>query len=159
MIRYSLLFLFLFTNVSIAEELSLPVAKNFFIDSQKVWKQKTPILIMFSIPDCPYCEKIKEDVIGPMAKMKEYQDKVIIRNVNAQSFDDLTNFYNEEVTHNEFAFKYAVNFFPTVILVDNYGASLGKIIGVSSEEYYWTDLDDMIEKSTKKLDKQMSAAL
>lgn len=159
MIRYSLLFLFLFTNVSIAEELSLPVAKNFFIDSQKVWKQKTPILIMFSIPDCPYCEKIKEDVIGPMAKIKEYQDKVIIRNVNAQSFDDLTNFYNEEVTHNEFAFKYAVKFFPTVILVDNYGASLGKIIGVSSEEYYWTDLDDMIEKSTKKLDKRMSAAL
>jgi len=159
MIRYSLLFLFLFVNVSIAEELSLPIAKNFFIDSQKVWKQKTPILIMFSIPDCAYCEKIKEDVIGPMAKMKEYQDKVIIRNVNAQSFNDLTNFYNEEVTHNEFAFKYAVNFFPTVILVDNYGSSLGKITGVSSEEYYWTDLDDMIKKSTKKLDNRMSAAL
>ena len=159
MIRYSLVFLFLFANVSIAEEFSLPVAKNFFIDSQKVWKQKTPILIMFSTPDCSYCEKIKEDVIGPMAKMKEYQDKVIIRNVNAQSFDNLTNFYNEEVTHNEFSFNYAVNFFPTVILVDNYGSSLGKIIGISSEEYYWTDLDDMIKKSTKKLDNRMSAAL
>jgi len=158
MIKYVLLLL-LFSNVSIAEELTLPVAKNFLVDAQKVWKQKIPILIMFSIPDCPYCEKIKEDVISPMAEMKEYQKKIIIRHINAQSFDEFNNFYNEEITHNEFAFKYAINFFPTVVLVDNYGSTLGKIIGVPSEELYWTDLDEVIEKSTKKLHQRMSATL
>ena len=159
MIRYGLLFLLLFTHVSIAEELTLPVAKDFLMDSQKVWKQKIPILIMFSIPDCSYCEKIKEDVLSPMATMDEYNKKIIIRHIDAQSFDELNNFYNEEITHNEFAFKYAVNFFPTVILVDNYGSTLGKIIGVPSEELYWIDLDEMIEKSTKKLHQRMSATL
>jgi thioredoxin-related protein len=159
MIRYGLLFLLLFSNVSAAEELTLPVAKDFLMDSQKVWKQKTPILIMFSIPDCGYCKKIKEDVLSPMAEMPEYQKKIIIRHIDAQSFDEINNFYNEEVSHNEFAFKYAVNFFPTVILVDNYGATLGKIVGVPSEEYYWTDLDEVIEKSTKKLHQRMNAEL
>ncbi|SFV83944.1 hypothetical protein MNB_SUP05-9-717 [hydrothermal vent metagenome] len=159
MIRYGLLFLLLFSNVSAAEELTLPVAKDFLMDSQKVWKQKTPILIMFSIPDCGYCKKIKEDVLSPMAKMPEYQKKIIIRHIDVQSFDEINNFYNEEVSHNDFAFKYAVNFFPTVILVDNYGATLGKIVGVPSEEYYWTDLDEVIEKSTKKLHQRMNAEL
>jgi len=136
--RYSLLLLLLFTHVSIAEELTLPSAKDFLMDSQKVWEQKIPILIMFSIPNCSYCEKIKEDVLSPMATMDEY---------------------NEKITHNDFAFKYAINFFPTVILVDNYGSTLGKIIGVPSEELYWTELDEMIEKSTKKLHQRMSATL
>jgi hypothetical protein len=45
------------------------------------------------------------------------------------------------------------------MLVDNYGSILGKITGVPSEEYYWTDLDEVIEKSTKKLHKRMSAEL
>ncbi len=159
MIRYGLLLLLLFSNFSAAEELTLPVAKDFLMDSQKVWKQKTPILIMFSIPDCGYCKKIKEDVLSPMAEMPEYQKKIIIRHIDAQSFDEINNFYNEEVSHNEFAFKYAVNFFPTVILVDNYGATLGKIVGVPSDEYYWTDLDEVIEKSIKKLHQRMNAEL
>ncbi|MBT4000955.1 MAG: hypothetical protein HOF09_02595, partial [Candidatus Thioglobus sp.] len=50
-----------------------------------------------------------------MADLEEYQDKVIIRHINANSFDEINDFYNETVSHNEFAFKYAVNFFPTVM--------------------------------------------
>jgi len=159
MIRYGLLFLLLFTNVSIAEELTLPVAKDFLMDSQKVWKQKTPILIMFSIPGCGYCKKIKEDILSPMAQMEEYNDKIIIRHVDASSFDEINNFYNEAVSHNEFSFARAINFFPTVVLVDNYGSTLGKIVGVPNEEMYWTDLDEAIEKSTKKLHQRMKAEL
>jgi hypothetical protein len=66
----------LFTNVSIAEELTLPAAKDFLMDAQKVWKQKIPILIMFSIPGCGYCKIIKEDVLSPMATMDEYNKKL-----------------------------------------------------------------------------------
>ncbi len=159
MIKFYLLFLMVLTNFVYANELTLPVAKDFFMDSQKVWKKKAPILIMFSIPDCGYCKKIKEEVLSPMAEMNEYNEKITIRHINAESFDEINNFYNEEVSHNEFAFKYAVNFFPTVILVDNYGSPLERIIGVPSEEYYWTDLDEVIEKSTKKLHKRMDADL
>jgi len=147
------------SNFALAQELNLPPAKSFFLDSQQVWKKKIPILIMFSIPDCGFCKKIKEDVIGPMADLEEYKDKIIIRHINTDSFDEINNFYNEEVSHNEFSFKYAVNFFPTVILVDNYGATLGKILGVANEDYYWTDLDELIDKSTDKLRKQMKATL
>lgn len=159
MFRFYLLILVFLSNLAWADGATLPPAKNFFLDSQQVWKKKIPILIMFSIPDCGFCQKIKEDVIGPMAELEEYKDKIIIRHINANSFDEVNNFYNEEVSHNELAFKYAVNFFPTVLLVDNYGTTLDKILGVTNEDYYWTDLDQAIDQSTEKLRKQLNAAL
>lgn len=151
MIKFYLLFLMVFTNFAIAYELTLPVAKNFFTDSQKAWENQTPILIMFSIPNCEYCEKVKEDVIGPMADMDEYRQKIIIRHINANSFDEINNFYNEKVSHNEFAFQRGINFFPTVLLVDQYGIPLEKMIGALGEDYYWTDLDKLIISATDKI--------
>ena len=159
MFRFYLLVAVFLSNFAIAQELNLPGAKNFFLDSQQVWKKKIPILIMFSIPDCGYCKKVKENTIGPMADLEEYQDKVIIRHINANSFDEINDFYNETVSHNEFSFKYAVNFFPTVMLVDNYGVVLEKVLGVTNEDYYWTDLDKLIDSSTLKINKQLSAKL
>ncbi len=159
MFRFYLLIVAFVSSFAMADELTLPPAKNFFMDSQQVWKKKIPILIMFSIPDCGFCKKVKEDVIGPMAELEEYKDKVIIRHINANSFDEINNFYNEEVSHNEFAFKYAINFFPTVMLVDNYGVVLNKTLGVANEDYYWTDLDESIDKATIKLRKNMGATL
>ena len=159
MFRFYLLVAVFLSNFAFAQELTLPPAKNFFTDSQKVWKKQTPILIMFSIPDCGFCKKIKEDVISPMAEMKEYQDKIIIRHINANSFDEINNFYNEEISHNEFSFQNAINFFPTVLLVDQYGVTLEKMIGVTNEDYYWTDLDDLIISATSKLTNKMKAKL
>ncbi|MGY8895715.1 MAG: thioredoxin family protein [Gammaproteobacteria bacterium] len=159
MFRFYLLITVFLSNFAFAQELNLPGAKNFFLDSQQVWKKKIPILIMFSVPGCGYCKIVKEDTIGPMADLKEYDDKVIIRHVNANSFNEINDFYNETISHNELAFKYAVNFFPTVMLVDNYGVVLEKVLGITNEEYYWTDLDKLIDKSIIKINKQLSAKL
>ena len=151
MIKFYLLCLLAFTNIIYAQTLILPAAKDFFADAQKVQQNKTPILIMFSVADCPYCEKVKEDIIGPMAQIDEHQQRVIIRHIDADSFAEINNFYNEKVSQNKFAAQYAVDFFPTIILVDNYGAILAKMIGVSSEEFYWAELDKLIKKSSNKL--------
>ena len=159
MFRFYLLVFAFLSNFAIAEELTLPTAKDFFADSQQARKNKTPILIMFSIPDCGYCKKVKEEVLSPMAEMNEYKEKVIIRHINANSFEEVNDFYNSDVSHNEFSFKYAVNFFPTVMLVDNYGVVLEKVLGVTNEDYYWTDLDTLIDESTSKLKKQLTAKL
>ncbi|CAC9598388.1 hypothetical protein BHECKSOX_734 [Bathymodiolus heckerae thiotrophic gill symbiont] len=159
MFRFYLLVSVFLSNFALAQELTLPPAKNLFIDSQKVWENQTPILIMFSIPDCGYCKKVKEDVIGPMADMDEYQKKIIIRHVNANSFNELNNFYNEEVSHNGFSLNNVISFFPTVLLVDQYGVALEKMVGVTNEDYYWTDLDELIDSATNKLINKMKAKL
>jgi hypothetical protein len=61
------------------------------------------------------------------------------------------------VSQSDFSFNYAINLFPTVVLVDNYGVILDKIIGVIVEDYYWMFLDEAIESSTYKLKQQLNA--
>ena len=58
MLRFYALLLSFIALFSHAEE-GIPAAQNFFDDAQKVWKEKIPILIMFSIPECAYCKKVK----------------------------------------------------------------------------------------------------
>jgi len=159
MLKKILLLLIINTNAILAEELLLPPAEDFFIDSQNAMKNKTPILIMFSVPECVYCKKIKEEVLSPMAKIEEYSNKIIIRHIDSSSDKEINNFYNETISENNFSFNYAVDLFPTVILVDNYGVILDKIIGGVIEDYYWMYLDEAINKSTIKLKQQINANL
>lgn len=58
-------------------------------------------------------------------------------------------------------FKIALIFTPqySVFLMDNYGANLGKIVGIPSMDYYWTELDKVIDKSITKLKRQLKAEL
>jgi thioredoxin-related protein len=159
MFRFYLLIAVFLSNIAAAQESIIPSAKNFFADSQQVWKNQTPILIMFSTIGCRFCETVKEDIILPMSMMDEYRQKIIIRHVDASNFDDIINFYNEDVTNNEFSFQSAVNFFPTVLLVNQYGKTLEKLIGLPSEEFYWSELDNLIDSARKKLTTKMDAKL
>jgi len=45
------------------------------------------------------------------------------------------------------------------MLVDNYGVVLEKVLGVTNEDYYWTDLDELIDSSTLKINQQLNAKL
>ncbi len=159
MFRFYLLLLVLVSNFAVSQDLALPLAKNLLEDAQLVRKNETPILIMFSIPNCPYCQEVKQEVIAPMNELDEYKNKVIIRHVNVGTLKDMKDFYNNDTNHSRFGFQNGINFYPTIFLMDNYGANLGKIIGVPSMDYYWTELDKVIDKSITKLKRQLKAEL
>lgn len=159
MLRFYLLILLLLGNFTYAQVQNIAEARNFFTDGKQARQNKTPILIMFSTPDCPYCALIKEEVILPMSQMKEYHKKIIIRHINANSLEEITDFYNKNNSHGKLAFEYGVHFFPTIILTDDYGVSLGKIIGVPNIDYYWYELDKIIIRATKKFKQRLNAKL
>lgn len=159
MFRFYLLLLVLVSNVATSQDLALPLAKNFLEDAQLVRKNKTPILIMFSTPDCSYCQELKEEVIAPINELEDYKNKVIIRHVNAGTVKDLKDFYNNDTNHARFAFQNGVDFYPTVFLVDGDGANLDKIVGVPNLDYYWTELDKAIDESIAKLEQQLKEKL
>jgi thioredoxin-related protein len=94
-----------------------------------------------------------------MAKLDEYSKKIIIRHIDSSSSNEINDFFNEKVSQSDFSFSYVVDFFPTIILVDNYGVTLDKIIGAGVDDYYWMYLDEAIASSTKKLKQQLNAEL
>ena len=126
-------------------------AKNFFDDGQIAQHKQTPILVMFSAPDCPYCEVVKREVIEPMSELEEYKNKVILRHVFYSSLEEIIDFSGRTSNHSKFSFTYGTSFYPTLMLLDHRGNILDKKIGVTLVETYWTELDALIEQATKKM--------
>ena len=137
----------------------LTEGKDFFADGELSRKQQIPILVVFSAPNCPYCDLLRREVLDPMSELAEYQNKVILRHISYASLDEVKDFTGAHVNHSKFNFRYGVNFYPTLMLMDNYGTVLAKKVGVTLIETYWTELDGLIEKSTNKLKRWLKASL
>ncbi len=63
----------------------------------------------------------------------------------------MKDFYNNGTNHDRFVFQMALIFNPTIFLMDNFSENLGKIVGIPSMNYYWDELDKVIDKSITKL--------
>lgn len=156
---FKLLFITIFiflSTFSSAEDITLINATNLYKD-RKIAKEKSlPILMMFSIDDCPYCEKVRNDILKPMIKSGEYENKIIIRHLNTSKNLDIIDFNNKESSPQELASFYGVSFFPTIVLLNDKGQPLsGHVVGIANEDYYWYDLDITIATAvtTFKLEK------
>lgn len=136
-----------------AQSASLPTAKNFLLDAQQVIKNKTPILVLFSEHNCPYCEVVKEEALIPILQLAEYQKKIIIREVSDEN-DNFYNFYNELSTAYQFNQQYQIDFFPTVVILDENGHLISpKLIGIVDQEFYWQKIDEIINIALINLNK------
>jgi thioredoxin-related protein len=121
---------------------SLINATNLYKDGETARKKSLPILMMFSISNCAYCEKVKNDVLKPMLRSGDYENKIIIRHLNTSKKNKIIDFANKKNSAQELALFYGINFFPTIILVNSKGQPLfGHIVGIANEDYYWYDLD------------------
>lgn len=159
MFRFYLLLFILLTNFANGQETTLPPAKSLLVDAQLAHQNKTPILIMFSTRDCHYCKEVIQEVIEPMHQLEEYKSKIIIRHVDSSSLEPMKDFYNNNTNHGKFSFQNGINFYPTLLIMDDYGAVLEKVVGVSNMEYYWAELDQMINTSIKKIQQRTKAKL
>ncbi len=139
---------------------NLPQVDNLLLDAQIIRKNSIPILILFSEHDCPYCEIAKDEVLIPISKLDEYKNKIIIREVEVDSYNEFYDFYNNQTNVYDFSFRYAVNFYPTVIFLDDYGNKLSNdIIGIISPEFYWQKIDQGIKDSRYKLSKKLKSSI
>ncbi|SFV89466.1 hypothetical protein MNB_SUP05-SYMBIONT-7-31 [hydrothermal vent metagenome] len=139
--------------------LMLMNAKDFFADGQIAKQKQIPILVMFSEPDCPYCELVKREVLNSMSGLEEYKNKVIIRHVFYSSLMEIVDFSGRSSNHSQFSFTYGANFYPTLLLLDHTGKVLGKKIGVVLIETYWTELDALIAQATQQIKQQLKVNL
>lgn len=147
MFRLLFITIFIFLSTfSRAENITLINATNLHKDSKKSQEKSLPILMMFSVDDCAYCEKVKNDILKPMIKSGEYKNKVIIRHLNTSKDSEIIDFANEESSAQELASFYGVSFFPTIVLLNHKGQALsGHIVGIANVDYYWYDLDIAIK--------------
>lgn len=121
-------------------------AKNLFQIKQQAQEDNKKILLLMHLEDCPWCHFVINEVIAPMTELKEYTDKLIIAQIITGENLDMQDFDSTQISNDDFAQRYGVDFYPTLLLFNAQGKILEKIIGVASKDFYWTELDKTLNK-------------
>ncbi|MES9860661.1 MAG: thioredoxin fold domain-containing protein [Candidatus Thiodiazotropha sp. LLP2] len=117
-------------------------------------KQKNlPILLIVSQHHCPFCVRLKEEIIYPMQISGDYEDKVIIAEILLDSTKSILGFKGESVTPGAIADSYKVWVTPTLLFLDHKGREVHKrILGVNTIDMYSYYLDRSLSAALRAVD-------
>lgn len=129
---------------------SVPTATDLQVLALKSNQEKIPILIMYAAEHCEYCERLEEDLLGPMYGSGQYADRIIIRKVMIDSFENIKDFKGASMEADNFAFKQKVQVTPTLRFVDYEGNQLApEMVGYNTPEMYSAYIENAIESSNR----------
>jgi thioredoxin-related protein len=127
-------------------------AKDLRADGRTATQRKVPILVLFSSPNCHYCDRVKREYLVPMHKDPAYRKRVLIREVTIGATTPLTGFDGAPTTEGAFAAAQKVYLVPTVKVFDPQGGDTGEaIVGLLTPDYYFGYLEAAIDEGLRKV--------
>lgn len=130
----------------------VPMAESLQAEGINARSGKVPIMLVFTSPFCPYCERVKADYLGPMVNDPAYRDKVIIRQIEAGSDWGLVGFDGKKTTHGAYAASQKIVMVPTIKVVDAEGHELAKpIVGFLTPDFYFGYIQEAMEQGLDKM--------
>jgi thioredoxin-related protein len=130
----------------------VPMAESLQAEAKKAESGKVPIMLVFTSPYCPYCERAKAEYLAPMVNDPAYRDKVIIRQIEAGSDWALIGFDGKKTTHGAFAAGQKILMVPTIKVVDPRGKELAKpIVGFLTPDFYFGYIEDAMKEGLEKM--------
>jgi len=139
------------SSIPAAQAEGLPTVQDFTVEAKASTTKQAPIMVLFMSKTCKYCEIVLQDFLLPMQRDHEYDNKVILRQIEFNSKNKLIDFNGKVTSQSAFASKYKVWAVPTIILFDGQGRELTKIVGLLTLDYYSAYLDDAIDESQAKI--------
>jgi thioredoxin-related protein len=137
--------------VAPATDNDLPLTVDLRAEAEQARQAGGPLIVVFSRPDCKYCETVKRDYLKPLAANPRYLG-VLVRQINQDSDAPLTGFRGEKTTQARFAGTEKIKLVPVVAFYGPDGKRLVEpIVGARLPDFYQTYLEDSIEKSTAAL--------
>lgn len=131
---------------------NVPTATDLQVLALKSNQDKIPILIMYAAEHCEYCERLEEDLLGPMYGSGQYEDRVIIRKIMIDSVENIRDFKGASIDAENFAFKQKVQVTPTLRFVDEEGNQLApEMVGYNTPEMYAAYIENAIESSSRAI--------
>lgn len=110
-----------------------------------------PLLLVFTADDCPYCDQLANEILLPMIRSGEYEDRVIICALNLDG-TSVRDFNGEVIEPWGFAQRYNVSVTPTMVLLDDRGRLLGEpLVGVRNLDFYEGYIANAIDQAKQRL--------
>ena len=115
-------------------------------------KKQIPIMMFFAAEDCAYCERLEADYLHGMANSTKYKDRVVIRKVVIDSYDDFKNFSGKTIDASDYSDGFNIQVTPTLVFLDHNGKRVGKrIFGYNASGFFGSELDEVIDAATTQL--------
>ena len=119
---------------------------------KRISDTRKPLLLMFSQHHCPFCKKLKSEVLEPMLKNPKYRQRIFMRELMIDFGSNLTDFKGKPTTGIDLFELYGMVVTPTIILVDGAGKEIAKRQnGVNTVEMYGWYLDQAIDDAVSRL--------
>ncbi len=123
--------------------------------SQQMKDKKLGLLIMFHASYCEFCERLEEDLLLPMLRSGEYDERILMRKIQIDSSDDLINFNGQTVTTAQLSTMYGAEMTPTLVFLDATGEEQSeRILGYTTPDFFSAYVDQGIDELYKRIKTQ-----
>jgi thioredoxin-related protein len=130
----------------------LPMAKDMTKVARDAKQRRAPILVLFSSAGCHYCAEVRDEFLIPTTRNADYDNRVVMVEVEAGSSMRMVDFDGKVTTHADFAQRYRISMTPTVKLMDDQGREVAvPLVGIVSRDYYGGFLDQAIDAGLAKI--------
>ena len=129
----------------------LPVPENLQKDAARASAENKPLVIMFALPDCPFCKVVRRNYLVPLLKEGPENERPVIRELQITSRESLTGFDGMSTTQSALAKQYGVRMAPTLVFVDAHGELLVPPLVGGEGAFYLNYLDRAFADATKNL--------
>jgi thioredoxin-related protein len=110
------------------------------------------IVLLVSQKECPYCHKLKEEVLQPMVKAGDFADKILLGEIFMDAGEKVVDFDGREVAARDFAHRHGVYVTPTLLFLSPDGKPLAeKMVGITTIDMYFYYLSEAIESAVARL--------
>lgn len=132
---------------------TIATAVNLEHDAVQARRQHAPILVVFTRPDCRYCDRVIHFYLEPIQRDPATAARVIIRRLDITRDTPLRDFQGRVTTARAFATTQGVHFAPTVVVYLADGTRAGKpLVGLGPEDYYGGYLDAAIDAGRQRME-------
>jgi len=130
----------------------LQVVRDLSALGEQARERGVAILLMVSQEHCGYCVRLKEEVLQPMEISGDYVDKVLIRELLIDPWEDAIDFDGERKKSALISDRYRVWVTPTLLYLGPDGRELTpRMLGVQTIEMYGYYVDEAIGKALRQL--------
>ena len=117
-------------------------AFNLQQDAASAGKSSMPIVLAFSAPWCDYCEAMEQEVLEPLLRSGDYDDKMILRKLEVTDSNQLIGFDGQRIASGRIARRYNVDIYPTLVFINAKGNEISqRIVGITLLDYVFADID------------------
>jgi hypothetical protein len=130
----------------------LPAVDNLARDGTLALQRGVPLVILFSLPGCTYCETVRRNYLLPLSKDGKGVNGPLVREADMASTVPLRGIDGEASSGRGLAKQYGIRVAPSVLLIDGRGRRLAPVLeGGDVAGMYGAYLEDRLAEARRAL--------